>query len=158
MIPRVNTINSVTIGGINYPYIIDGELWSTTEEKEKAIKDMANEAGWGKWSIDKVRDDDGNMFTKDKATEASLKKWSIDQVTDDKGNIFKKVCDLATSSCFLIAAGTLLAAAAVKSGYIGGKKKTIKSKRKTHKKLKTHKKTKSHKKYSIRRKISHKKY
>jgi hypothetical protein len=123
MIPRADTINSVTIGGIDYPYIIDDEMWSTTQEKEKAIKDMANEAGFGKWSIDNVSDHDGNIFT--------------------------KVCDFATSSCFLIAAGTVLAGAAaaalVKSGHIGGKNKTIKSKRKIHKKSKSHKKTKHHK-------------
>jgi hypothetical protein len=136
MIPRGNTIKSVTIGGINYEYIIDDELWSTTQEKEKAIKDMANEAGWGKWSIDKVRDDDGNMYT--------------------------KVCDLATSNCFLIAAGAVLAAAALQSGHIGGKKKTIKSKRKPHKKSKSHKKTINHNKrnmnHSRKRRHSYKKH
>jgi hypothetical protein len=120
MISRSNTINSVKVDGINYPYIIDNELWSTTQEKEKAIKDMANEAGWGKWSIDNVRGDDNRKM-------------------------FTKVCDLATSNCFLIAAGAVLAAAAFQSGHIGGKKKTIKSKRKTHKKSKAHKKTKNHK-------------
>ena len=132
MITRANTINSVRVDGITYPYIIDNELWSTTQEKEKAIKDMANEAGWGKWSIDKVRDDDGNMYT--------------------------KVCDLATSNCFLIAAGAVVAAAALQSGYLGGKKKTIKSKRKPHKKSKAHKKTKNNKRHSRKRRHSYKKH
>jgi len=133
MITRANTINSVRVDGITYPYIIDNELWSTTQEKEKAIKDMANEAGWGKWSIDNVRG-------------------------DDNGKMFTKVCDLATSNCFLIAAGAVVAAAALQSGYLGGKKKTIKSKRKPHKKSKAHKKTKNNKRHSRKRRHSYKKH